>query len=108
MFSSRLLWQIYISSLSPTLPTKSRMHPDDILAVRSTFQHSHLMGNGKAAMYVADVIQTAAEEQLLGRPADQEVPQQQRDGSCLAPRWAPAGIHLHRRPLHAVRRLPAR
>ncbi len=76
--------------------------------MRHTFQYSHLLGRFKAAMSVDDVIQTAAEEQLLGRPADQEVPQQQRDGSCLAPRREPPGVHLYRRPLHAFRRLHAR
>ena len=76
--------------------------------MRNTFQRFHLLGSGKAAMSVDDVIQTAAEEQLLDRPADQEVPQQQRDGSCLAPRREPPGVHLYRRPLHALQRLHAR
>ena len=89
-------------SVSPTLYISSKMRLDDIQAMRNTFQHSHLMGSGKAAISVADVIQTTAEKQLLGCSADQEVPQQQRDGSCLASGRAPSGVHLYRRPLHAL------
>ena len=93
----------HISTSSQALLPSSRVRLNDSLAM--CIMIPAILSDGRAghlAMYTADVIQSAAEKQLLGGTPDQEVPQQQRDSSCLAPGREPAGSHLHRRPLHAV------